>query len=141
MSGYEHDAVHIALDQRLDQVVLEIAVLTANPQQWHSPAAGQSVLKPGGELGKVRVRDVGQHHSDGVTVLGAQRCRGAVVDVSQLRHGLADPVPRLCGDQRTVVQHQAHRCSGDVAVPGDVHERYTSQVAHLPGYLDRSNRL
>mgnify|MGYP007008893349 CR=1 FL=1 len=70
MGSYQHNAVHVAFDQRRDQPMLKVAVLLADGQQRHGPAACQDVLKASGEFSKVRVSDVGQNHADRVTVLG-----------------------------------------------------------------------
>ena len=66
VSRHQYNAVHIAFDERPDQAALQFAILAAGGQQWHRPATGEGVLQAGGELGEVRVGDVGQHHPDGV---------------------------------------------------------------------------
>ena len=72
MGRHQDNAINIAFHQRLHQPVLQLSILAAYGQQRHGPAAGQGVLEAGSELGKIRVRDVGQHYADGVPVLRTQ---------------------------------------------------------------------
>ena len=82
MGRGQDDAVHVPFDQRLHQLPLQVAILVADRKQRHGVALGENVLQARGELGEVRIDELGEDDPDRVAAVGAKRGSGPVVDVA-----------------------------------------------------------